>query len=56
MGNCYPQEFIPMLFENWKEGKFPFTDLVEIYPAREMERAAKDVLGEDVIKAVLAWD
>jgi aryl-alcohol dehydrogenase len=56
MGNCYPQEFIPMLLQNWKEGKFPFTNLVEMYPAREMKRAAKDVLGGDVIKAVLAWD
>jgi len=40
----------------WKGGKFPFTDSVEMYPEREMERAVKDVLGVDVIKAVLSWD
>lgn len=55
MGNCYPEEFIPMLLSSWRDGKFPFTDLVKQYPAQDMNNAAKDVLSGDVVKAVLLW-
>jgi aryl-alcohol dehydrogenase len=55
MGSCYPQEFIPMLVEAWREEKFPFTDLIVKYPAEDMNTAAKDVLSGKVIKAVLVW-
>lgn len=56
MGNCYPQEFIPMLVTGWREGKFPFTDLIKQYPACDMNAAAQDVLRGDVVKAVLIWE
>ncbi|KAK0113500.1 hypothetical protein ONS95_013756 [Cadophora gregata] len=56
MGNCYPQEFIPLLVGAWKSGYFPFTDLIVKYPAKDMNDAAKDVLSGKVIKAVLVWD
>lgn len=56
MGNCYPQEFIPMLVAAWREGKFPFTDLIKTYPARDMNIAAREVLKGDVVKAVLIWE
>jgi aryl-alcohol dehydrogenase len=55
MGSCHPQDFIPMLLDGWQKGDFPFTDLVEKYPAQEMNTAAKDVLSGKVIKAVLVW-
>jgi len=55
MGSCYPQEFIPLLVEAWRQGKFPFTDLIGRYPATDMNNAAKDVLSGKVIKAVLEW-
>jgi aryl-alcohol dehydrogenase len=55
MGNCYPQEFIPMLVAAWQEGKFPFTDLIKQYPAQDMNVAAQDVLQGNVVKAVLVW-
>jgi aryl-alcohol dehydrogenase len=55
MGNCYPQEFIPMLVAAWRDGKFPFTDLIKQYPARDMNVAAQDVLKGNVVKAVLIW-
>ncbi len=55
MGNCYPQEFIPMLVKAWSDGKFPFTALIKSYPAHGMEKAAKDVLDGTVVKAVLTW-
>ncbi|KAG0645493.1 Benzyl alcohol dehydrogenase [Hyphodiscus hymeniophilus] len=56
MGNCYPQEFIPKLIAAWKEGKFPFTDLIKTYSAQDMNTAAKDVLKGEVVKAVLLWE
>jgi aryl-alcohol dehydrogenase len=56
MGNCYPQEFIPMLVKAWRDSKFPFTDLVKVYRARDMNDAAKDVLDGKVVKAVLVWE
>ena len=55
MGNCYPQEFIPMLVAAWRDGKFPFTDLIKRYPARDMNVAAQDVLKGNAAKAVLIW-
>ena len=56
MGNCYPQEFIPILIDAWRVGKFPFTELVRQYPAKEMNIAAQDVLEGSVVKAVLVWE
>jgi aryl-alcohol dehydrogenase len=44
-----------MLVEAWREGKFPFTDLIVKYPAEDMDTAAKNVLSGKVIKAVLVW-
>lgn len=55
MGNCYPPEFLPKLIQGWKEGRFPFTDLIAKYPAEEMERAKVDILSGKVVKAVLTW-
>lgn len=55
MGNCYPQEFIPMMVKAWSDGKFPFTALIKEYPVQEMEKAAKEVLDGTVVKAVLTW-
>ncbi|OBT60395.1 hypothetical protein VE03_10074 [Pseudogymnoascus sp. 23342-1-I1] len=56
MGSCYPQEFIPMIVEAWKRGDFPFTELIKIYPAHEMDKAVKAVLDGSVVKAVLTWE
>jgi len=44
-----------MLVGAWREGKFPFTDLIVKYPAEDMNTAAKNVLSGKVIKAVLVW-
>jgi aryl-alcohol dehydrogenase len=55
MGNCYPQEFIPMLIKAWKDGKFPFDELIKRYAATDMEAAVKDTKSGQVIKAVLKW-
>ena len=55
MGSCYPQVFIPRLIEAWQKGDFPFTDLIEEFPAHEIDRAVKAVSDGSVIKAVLSW-
>jgi aryl-alcohol dehydrogenase len=44
-----------MLVQAWREGKFPFTDLIGEYQAEDMNTAVKDVLSGKVIKAVLVW-
>ncbi|KAI3572690.1 aryl-alcohol dehydrogenase [Fusarium oxysporum f. sp. albedinis] len=55
MGSCFPPAFIPKLIEAWKEGIFPFTELVKEYPVMEMDRAVEDVSSGRVVKAVLIW-
>ncbi|CZT11553.1 related to zinc-containing long-chain alcohol dehydrogenase [Rhynchosporium graminicola] len=56
MGNCYPQEFIPMLVAAWKSGDFPFTELEVKYSAKDMDTAVKGILSGKVIKAIMIWD
>jgi aryl-alcohol dehydrogenase len=55
MGNCYPQEFIPMLINAWNEGNFPIDRLVTTYDAKNMEEAKQDTLSGKAVKAVLKW-
>ncbi|TGO26772.1 hypothetical protein BPAE_0053g00250 [Botrytis paeoniae] len=55
MGNSYPPEFLPKLIQGWKDGKFPFTDLITRYDAEDMEKAKADVLSGRAVKAVLVW-
>lgn len=55
-GDCYPQEFLPELLTAYQLGKFPYDHLIRTYPAREMERAAKDMHSGATVKPVLLWD
>lgn len=55
MGNSYPPEFLPKLIQAWKDGMFPFTDLITRYDAEDMEKAKADVLSGKAVKAVLVW-
>ncbi|QSZ36169.1 hypothetical protein DSL72_007294 [Monilinia vaccinii-corymbosi] len=56
MGNVYPPEFVPKLIQGWKDGIFPFTDLIKRYSAEEMELAKSEMLDGTTVKAVLVWD
>lgn len=56
MGNCYPQDFIPMLLEAEKRGDFPFTELIKTFKVEDMEAAVKGVQDGSVVKAVLTWE
>ncbi|KIV90088.1 hypothetical protein PV10_07430 [Exophiala mesophila] len=55
-GDCYPQEFLPDLLTANELGQFPYDKLIKTYPARKIERAAKDMVSGKTIKAVLLWD
>lgn len=55
-GDCFPQEFIPMLLEANAEGKFPYERLIKTYPVKEFAQAMEDMESGKVIKPVLLWD
>ena len=55
-GDSYPQEFLPYLLAKHEEGKFPYDKLIKTYPAKEMDKAVKDVLSGKTVKAVLLWN
>lgn len=55
MGSCFPPVFIPRLIEEWKNGTFPFTELIMEYPVNDIAEAVEDVSGGHVVKAVLIW-
>jgi hypothetical protein len=43
------------MIEAWQEVRFLFDDLIKLYPAREMEKAAHDIHSGNTRKAVLVW-
>ncbi|KAL4972370.1 chaperonin 10-like protein [Aspergillus desertorum] len=51
-----PQQIIPKLVQWYKEGKFPVDKIVQIYPAKELDKALYDLKAGKVVKPVLAWD
>jgi len=55
-GDAYPQEFLPYLLEKHAEGKFPYDKLIQTYPAKELDKAAKDALSGKTVKPVLIWE
>jgi aryl-alcohol dehydrogenase len=55
-GDCFPQEFLPMLLAANQQGKFPYDQLIKTYPAKDIEQAAKDIHSGKTVKAVLLWD
>ncbi len=55
-GDAYPPEFLPYLLAQNEDGKFPYDKLIQTYPAKDMEKAVKDVTSGKTVKAVLLWD
>lgn len=55
-GDCYPQEFLPMLLDANAEGKFPYERLIQTYPVKQFAKAMEDMESGKVIKPVLLWD
>ncbi|MDF3310568.1 NAD(P)-dependent alcohol dehydrogenase [Rhodococcus sp. T2V] len=52
-GDALPRESIPMLIELHRRGRFPFDQLLQVYPFEDINQAATEVASGGVIKAVL---
>jgi aryl-alcohol dehydrogenase len=52
-GDAIPSEFIPLLIELHRQGRFPFDRLVRFYPLAQINEAARDSLSGETIKPVL---
>jgi aryl-alcohol dehydrogenase len=52
-GDSNPKEFIPDLIELYRQGKFPFDELVTYYDFEEIEQAIEDSENGDSIKPIL---
>ncbi|UIP00449.1 NAD(P)-dependent alcohol dehydrogenase [Halobaculum sp. CBA1158] len=52
-GDSTPTEFIPDLIELYRQGKFPFDELVTYYDFEEIEQAVADSESGETIKPVL---
>ncbi|SHF99351.1 aryl-alcohol dehydrogenase [Desulfacinum infernum DSM 9756] len=52
-GDAIPELFIPQLIELYKQGRFPFDQLITKYPFEEINRAVHDMESGAVVKPVL---
>lgn len=52
-GSAAPQVFIPLLIEYWRQGRFPFDRLIEVFPFQEIARAWQACKRGTVVKTVL---
>ena len=52
-GHSVPQVFIPQLIELYREGKFPFEKLIQIYPFAELNQAIEDSKSGKTIKPII---
>jgi aryl-alcohol dehydrogenase len=53
MGESVPQQFVPMLLEHWRKGRFPVDRIVSTYPLVEIDKAIAAMRGHEIIKPVL---
>ncbi|MBI2203870.1 MAG: NAD(P)-dependent alcohol dehydrogenase [Candidatus Rokubacteria bacterium] len=54
-GDAIPSEFIPLLIELHRQGRFPFDRLVRYYPLAEINQAAQDSLNGETVKPILTF-
>jgi aryl-alcohol dehydrogenase len=52
-GDSVPDIFIPQLVELWRQGRFPFDELIKFFPMSEIDEAAHASERGEVLKAVL---
>lgn len=55
-GDVVPQIFIPHLVELWRQGRFPFDQLITSYPFKGINEAMADAEHGRCIKPVLLFD
>lgn len=52
-GDSVPDIFIPQLIELWRQGRFPFDQLVKFYPLTDIQQAVEASENGSVLKAIL---
>jgi aryl-alcohol dehydrogenase len=52
-GAPVPREAIPPLVELHRQGRFPFDELIRVYPFEDIQQAAADAAARTVVKPVL---
>jgi aryl-alcohol dehydrogenase len=52
-GDAVPRESIPALIELHRQRRFPFDELIEVYPFEDIQQAADDAAAGTVVKPVL---
>lgn len=52
-GDPVPRESIRTLVELHRQGRFPFDQLIQVYPFEDIEKAAEDAASGEVVKPVL---
>lgn len=52
-GDAIPNLFIPKLIELYQQGRFPYDQIIEVYPFDQINRAVEDMELGKVIKPVL---
>jgi aryl-alcohol dehydrogenase len=52
-GDADPQQFIPMLIEQWQQGRFPFERMIKRYPFDSIDQAFADCASGAAVKPVL---
>lgn len=55
-GDAVPQDFIPRLLALYRDGRFPFDELVTTYPFAKINEVLDDVHHAKVTKAVLTFE
>ena len=55
-GDGVPQVFIPQLIELYRQGRFPFDNLIKYYPIEDINQAAQDSINGITVKPVLTFD
>ena len=54
-GDADPRDFVPVLIELYRAGKFPFDRLIETFPPDEINEAIAASTSGTVIKPVVAF-
>jgi aryl-alcohol dehydrogenase len=52
-GDSVPDRFIPQLIQLYRDGRFPFDRLIQVYPLADIDAAARDSEEGGTLKPVL---
>jgi aryl-alcohol dehydrogenase len=52
-GSAVPQLFIPKLIGLWRQGLFPFDQMIKTYPLDEISQAEADAVSGATVKPVI---